>query len=58
MDIAGSLTVAQSNVTKQAALYSIAKKQNDIENGLLEMLMNTALTAPPPGQGTKVDTTA
>lgn len=58
MDIAGSLTIAQSAVTKQAAMYSIAKKQNDIENGLLEMLMNTALSAPPPGQGTQVDVTA
>lgn len=58
MDIATSLTIAQTASTKESAMYSIAKKQNDIETGLLEMLMNTALSAPPPGQGTQIDTTA
>ena len=57
MELAASLTTAQSAVTKQAALYSIVKKQNDIETGLLEMLMNTALSAPPPGQGNMLDIT-
>lgn len=58
MDIAASMTIAKSSVAKQAAMYNIAKKQNDIESGILEMLMNTALSAPPPGQGTQIDVSA
>ena len=52
-----STQIMQMNSTKLQNSMQIAvfKKAHEMQTDLLETLMQTALSAPPPGQGVKVD---
>ena len=52
-----STQIMQMNSTKLQNSLQIAvfKKAQEMQTDLLETLMQTALSAPPPGQGVKVD---
>ena len=52
-----SMQMMQMNSMKLQNSVQIAvfKKAHDMQTDLLETLMQTALSAPPPGQGVKVD---
>ena len=52
-----SMQMMQMNSVKLQNSVQIAvfKKAHDMQTDLLETLMQTALSAPPPGQGVKVD---
>ena len=52
-----SMQMMAMNTTKLQSSIQLAvfKKTNDMQNELLETLMQSALSTPPPGQGTRVD---
>ena len=52
-----SMQMMQMNSAKLQNSMQIAvfKKAHEMQTDLLETLMQTALSAPPPGQGVKVD---
>jgi len=52
-----SMQIMQMNTMKLQNSMQIAvfKKAHDMQTDLLETLMQTALSAPPPGQGARVD---
>lgn len=52
-----SMQIMQMNTTKLQNSMQIAvfKKAHEMQTDLLETLMQTALSAPPPGQGARVD---
>lgn len=52
-----SMQVMAMNSAKLQGSIQIAvfKKAHDMQTDLLETLMQTALSAPPPGQGAKID---
>lgn len=52
-----SMQMMQMNATKlqNSVQVAVFKKAHDMQTDLLETLMQTALSAPPPGQGVKVD---
>lgn len=52
-----SMQVMQMNSAKLQTSMQVAvfKKAHDMQTDLLEKLMQKALSAPPPGQGMKVD---
>ncbi|MDP2779194.1 putative motility protein [Devosia sp.] len=47
-----SMNAASLQNSVQIAVF---KKQHDMQSDLLNTLMQTALSAPPPGQGLKID---
>ncbi len=47
-----SMKATQLQTSVQLAVF---KKAHDMQTDLLETLMQTALSAPPPGQGTRID---
>ena len=49
------LVAAQSSQTRFSAQVAIVKKNHEMEMALVEMVDQVARSAPPPGQGTKVD---
>ena len=44
-----------SSKLQNSMQIAVFKKAHDMQTNLLETLMQTALSAPPPGQGIKVD---
>ncbi|MCP8882634.1 hypothetical protein NIM87_03920 [Devosia sp. XJ19-1] len=42
-------------MTQNSVQVAVFKKAHEMEANLLNSLMQTALSAPPPGQGLKVD---
>ena len=52
-----SMQMMQMNSAKLQNSMQIAvfKKAHEMQTNLLETLMQTALSAPPPGQGVKID---
>lgn len=52
-----SMQMMQMNAARQHGSIQLAvfKKANDMQNELLNSLMEVAQSAPPPGQGVKVD---
>ena len=52
-----SMQIMQMNTMKLQNSMQIAvfKKAHEMQTELLDTLMQTALSAPPPGQGVKVD---
>lgn len=44
-----------SSKLQNSVQVAVFKKAHDMQTNLLETLMQTALSAPPPGQGIKVD---
>ncbi len=57
MDIALSMQMlaARSAATTNSVQIAVVKKAHEMQTDLLETLMQTALSAPPPGQGLKID---
>jgi hypothetical protein len=54
-DLATSLAAAQSTATRFAAQVAIVKTNHQIELAMVQMVDQVARSAPPPGQGAKVD---
>jgi hypothetical protein len=53
-----SLLGARQSATRDAMALSMVKKQHEMELNMIEMLTEVAQSAPPPGQGTHLDTLA
>lgn len=58
MELAGSIMAVKQAATQQTAQMKILKKSHEMEMALINMIDQVAKSAPPPGQGTKVDTSA
>lgn len=54
-DLSMQLLSARTAATGNTMQIAIAKKTHELEAKTLETLLSTALSAPPPGQGTKID---
>jgi len=54
-DLTTQMLTMRSAQTQHATQIAIVKKSHDMQTDLLNMLMETALSPPPPGQGAKVD---
>ncbi len=54
-DLSSHLIAAQSSQTRFSAQVAIVKKNHEMEMALVQMVDEVARSAPPPGQGTKVD---
>jgi hypothetical protein len=52
-----SMQMLQMNTvaTRNTVQVAVFKKANDMQSDLLNTLMQTALSAPPPGQGARID---
>lgn len=52
-----SMQMVQMNTvaTQNTVQIAVFKKAHDMQSDLLNTLMQTALSAPPPGQGLKID---
>ena len=57
-DLAMSMVAMRSNATQNSVQIAVFKKAHEMQTQLLETLMQTALSAPPPGQGLKLDKVA
>lgn len=57
-DLTTQLTMMRSAQTQGQAQIAIAKKQHEMDMSLVTMIDDVARSAPPPGQGTKVDKVA
>ncbi|KKB07678.1 hypothetical protein [Devosia chinhatensis] len=55
IDLSMQMLAARTAATSNSLQVAIVKKSHEMQTELLETLMQTALSAPPPGQGTKVD---
>lgn len=55
MDLATQMTALQGARTQFSAQIAIVKKNHEMEMALVNMVDQVARSAPPPGQGTKVD---
>ncbi|NGP16353.1 MULTISPECIES: putative motility protein [Devosia] len=54
-DLASNLLTARAAQTQQSVQIAVAKKSHEMEMNLITMLMGSTPSAPPPGQGLKVD---
>lgn len=54
-DLTMQVMAMNSSKLQNSMQIAVFKKAHDMQTNLLETLMQTALSAPPPGQGTKVD---
>ncbi|SMQ86289.1 Putative motility protein [Devosia lucknowensis] len=54
-DLATNLLTARMATTQNAVQIAVVKKSHEMEMELVNSLMQTALSPPPPGQGTLVD---
>jgi len=54
-DLALQMVGMKAAQTQNSVQLAVFKKANDMQLDLLETLMQTALSAPPPGQGLRVD---
>jgi hypothetical protein len=54
-DLAMQMVAMNSVQTHNSVQIAVFKKAHDMQKDLLDTLMQTALSAPPPGQGTRVD---
>lgn len=57
-DLAASLMTARTAQTQHSVELAVLKKTHDMQTELLELLLQPAQAALPPGQGTKVDKSA
>ena len=58
MDLTSQLLAARSASTQQSIAMAVLKKSHEMEMSLIQMVDAVARSAPPPGQGMKVDKTA
>ncbi len=54
-DLSTNLLTARTAMTQNSVQIAVFKKAHEMEANLLNSLMQTALSPPPPGQGTRVD---
>lgn len=54
-DLSTNLLTARTAMTQNSVQIAVFKKAHEMQTDLLNSLMQTALSAPPPGQGLKVD---
>ncbi len=54
-DLATSLLTARTAQTQQSAMIAVIRKNHEMDMSLLQMIDEVARSAPPPGQGLKVD---
>lgn len=54
-DLATNLLTARTAMTQNSVQVAVLKKSHEMQSDLLNSLMQTALSAPPPGQGTRID---
>lgn len=57
-DLAMMLVSARAQATQATAMMKIIKKNHEMQMQLVDMVAEVARSAPPPGQGTRVDKTA
>jgi hypothetical protein len=55
MDLTSQLLAARSQGTQHSIAIAVLKKSHEMEMSLIQMVDSVARSAPPPGQGTKVD---
>lgn len=58
MDLTTQLLSARMAGTQQAISVAVLKKNHEMEMSLIQMVDQVARSAPPPGQGNKVDKVA
>lgn len=54
-DLTMQVMAMNSSKLQTSMQVAVFKKSNEMQTDLIETLMQTALSAPPPGQGVKVD---
>lgn len=54
-DLTMQVMAMNSSKLQSSVQIAVFKKAHEMQTNLLETLMQTALSAPPPGQGVKVD---
>lgn len=54
-DLSMQVMAMNSSKLQNSMQIAVFKKAHEMQTDLLETLMQTALAAPPPGQGVKVD---
>ena len=54
-DLTRQVVAMNSSKLQTSMQGAVFKKAHEMQTDLLETLMQTALSAPPPGQGTKID---
>ncbi|MFC3704387.1 putative motility protein [Devosia honganensis] len=54
-DLAMNLLTARTAMTQHSVQIAVVKKAHEMQTELLDTLMQTALAAPPPGQGLRID---
>lgn len=55
IDLSMQMLTARTAATSNSLQVAVVKKAHEMQTELLETLMQTALSAPPPGQGLKID---
>lgn len=54
-DLTMQMLATNTKATQNSVQIAVFKKAHDMQSDLLNNLMQTALSAPPPGQGLKID---
>ena len=54
-DLSSQIMAMNSSNLQTSVQIAVFKKQHDMQSDLLNTLMQTALAAPPPGQGLRID---
>ena len=54
-DLTSQLLAARSASTEHAIAIAVLKKSHEMEMSLVQMVDEVSRSAPPPGQGTRVD---
>lgn len=57
-DLSMNLLAARAAMTHHSAQIAVIKKAHEMQTDLIKTLMQTALSPPPPGQGTRIDRSA
>lgn len=55
IDLTVQMLAARIAATSNSVQIAVVKKAHEMQTDLLDTLMQTALSAPPPGQGLKID---
>ena len=58
MELSTNILAVKQSSTMQTAQIKIMKKQNEMQQVMIDMIAQAARSAPPSGQGTIIDKTA
>ena len=58
MDVAEMMVNMRATQTQSLVKFAVIKKSHEMQMDLINMLSEVARSAPPPGQGRRVDKTA